>query len=306
MRIVDDITSLIGKTPLVWLKSINNECGVKIAAKLEFFNPGSSIKDRIALSMIESAERDGLLKSGMTVVEPTSGNTGIGLALVSAVKGYKLILIMPESMSLERRKLLKYIGAKIILTPAEKGMSGAIEEAKRIVKEKRGTFMPQQFKNPANPQIHRVTTGEEVWSDTEGKVDIFIAGVGTGGTVTGAGEILKSHNPGIKVIAVEPAQSAVLSGENAGPHKIQGIGAGFIPDVLNTDIIDEVIKVKDEAAMDMARRLASDEGILCGISSGAAVWAALNMAKREGNNKKLIVVIIPDTAERYLSTELFS
>jgi len=305
MEIANDVTGLIGKTPLVWLKRINTEFGIQIAAKLEFFNPGGSVKDRISLNMIESAEKDGLLKSGITIVEPTSGNTGIGLAIVSAAKGYKLILTMPETMSIERRKLLKHLGAEIVLTPAEKGMKGAIEEAEKLTRNKKNTFMPQQFKNSANPQAHRITTGKEIWDDTEGKLDIFVAGVGTGGTITGIGEILKSNKPKIKVVAVEPEKSAVLSGESAGPHKIQGIGAGFIPDVLNTDIIDEVIKVKDEDAFNMARRIAHEEGFLCGISSGAAAWAAIDVAVREENKQKLIIVILPDTAERYLSTELF-
>jgi len=278
---------------------------VKIAAKLEFFNPGSSVKDRIAFGMIRAAERSGDLKPGMTIVEPTSGNTGIGLALIAAAKGYKLILTMPETMSIERRKLLKHLGAEIVLTPAEKGMKGAIEEAKNILDTEPDAFMPQQFKNPANPQIHRETTAEEIWNDTEGNIDIFVAGVGTGGTITGTGEILKSHKPDLKIIAVEPANSDVLSGGNSGHHKIQGIGAGFIPDVLNPKIIDEVIRVEDDDALKMSRTLAKDEGILCGISSGAAVWASIEVAKKRENKEKLVVVIIPDTAERYLSTELF-
>ena len=305
VRIAKDITKLIGNTPLVWLNKINKLYDVKIAAKLEFFNPGSSVKDRIAFGMIRAAERSGDLKPGMTIVEPTSGNTGIGLALIAAAKGYKLILTMPETMSIERRKLLKHLGAEIVLTPAEKGMKGAIEEAKNILDTEPDAFMPQQFKNPANPQIHRETTAEEIWNDTEGKIDIFVAGVGTGGTITGTGEILKSHKPDLKIIAVEPANSDVLSGGNSGHHKIQGIGAGFIPDVLNPKIIDEVIRVEDDDALKMSRTLAKDEGILCGISSGAAVWASIEVAKKRENKEKLVVVIIPDTAERYLSTELF-
>jgi len=305
MRIANDITKLIGNTPIVWLNKINKVYDVKIAAKLEFFNPGSSVKDRIAFGMIRAAERSGDLKPGMTIVEPTSGNTGIGLALIAAAKGYKLILTMPETMSIERRKLLKHLGAEIVLTPAEKGMKGAIEEAKNILDTESNAFMPQQFKNPANPQIHRETTAEEIWNDTEGNIDIFVAGVGTGGTITGTGEILKSLKPDLRIIAAEPAKSDVLSGGNPGPHKIQGIGAGFIPDVLNPKIIDEVIRVEDDDAMKMSRTLAKDEGILCGISSGAAVWAAIEVAKKKENKEKLVVVIIPDTAERYLSTDLF-
>ena len=305
VRIAKDITKLIGNTPLVWLNKINKLYDVKIAAKLEFFNPGSSVKDRIAFGMIRAAERSGDLKPGMTIVEPTSGNTGIGLALIAAAKGYKLILTMPETMSIERRKLLKHLGAEIVLTPAEKGMKGAIEEAKNILDTEPDAFMPQQFKNPANPQIHRETTAEEIWNDTEGNIDIFVAGVGTGGTITGTGEILKSLKPDLRIIAVEPAKSDVLSGGNPGPHKIQGIGAGFIPDVLNPKIIDEVIRVEDDDALKMSRTLAKDEGILCGISSGAAVWASIEVAKKRENKEKLVVVIIPDTAERYLSTELF-
>ena len=305
MRIANDITKLIGNTPIVWLNKINKVYDVKIAAKLEFFNPGSSVKDRIAFGMIRAAERSGDLKPGMTIVEPTSGNTGIGLALIAAAKGYKLILTMPETMSIERRKLLKHLGAEIVLTPAEKGMKGAIEEAKNILDTESNAFMPQQFKNPANPQIHRETTAEEIWNDTEGNIDIFVAGVGTGGTITGTGEILKSLKPDLRIIAAEPAKSDVLSGGNPGPHKILGIGAGFIPDVLNPKIIDEVIRVEDDDAIKMSRTLAKDEGILCGISSGAAVWAAIEVAKKKENKEKLVVVIIPDTAERYLSTDLF-
>ena len=305
MNIKKDITKLIGNTPLVWLNSLNSKYGVRIAAKLEYFNPGGSIKDRIGLSMINEAEKNGKLRQGMTIIEPTSGNTGIGLALVAAVKRYNLILTMPESMSIERRKLLRHLGAEIVLTPSEKGMSGAIEEANRIVKENKDIFMPQQFRNLANPQIHSETTAKEIWDDTDGKIDIFVAGVGTGGTITGTGEYLKSRKPEIEIVAVEPAGSDVLSGGKPGPHKIQGIGAGFIPEILNREIIDEVVGVSDMDAIDMAKKVANTEGILCGISSGAAIWAALYVAKRAENRKKLVVVIIPDTAERYLSTELF-
>ena len=305
MNIIANITNLIGNTPLVWLNYINEEYKVHIAAKLEFFNPGGSIKDRIALSMIRDAEKKGEIKLGMTIVEPTSGNTGIGLALVAVTMGYNVILTMPETMSVERRKLLKHLGAEIILTPADKGMSGAIEEAEKIIRNREDTFMPQQFRNPSNPRIHRETTGREIWIDTEGKVDILVAGVGTGGTISGVGEYLKSRKSSVKIVAVEPFKSDVLSGGKPGSHKIQGIGAGFIPEVLDTDIIDEIVKVKDEDAMNMARRVAGSEGILCGISSGAAIWAALSIAKKKNNGEKLIVVIIPDSAERYLSTDLF-
>jgi cysteine synthase A len=303
MKIARDLTELIGNTPLVWLNRIGNDTKARIAGKLEFYNPASSVKDRIGVNMIEAAEKSGELKPDMTIVEPTSGNTGIALAWVAAAKGYKLVLTMPESMTIERRKLLELLGAEIILTPAEEGMIGAVEKAKEIVAAKNDTFMPQQFKNPANPQIHRNTTAEEIWRDTDGQVDIFIAGVGTGGTVTGVGEVLKKRKPSVRIVAVEPASSPVLSGGNPGPHRIQGIGAGFIPDVLNRSVIDEIILIENIEAIEMARRLASEEGILAGISSGAAVAASVKVAKRNTSKGKLIVCVLPDTAERYLSTE---
>jgi cysteine synthase A len=304
MPIYNDITEVIGKTPLVRLNRLTGPDDATILLKLERNNPGGSVKDRICLSMIKAAEEKGKLKPGGTIVEPTSGNTGIGLALVGAARGYKVILTMPETMSIERRKLLKAYGAEIVLTPGEKGMRGAIEKAEELVASNENYYMPQQFKNPANPEIHRQTTAREILEDTGGKVDYFIAGVGTGGTLTGVGEVLKAHNPEIKILAVEPLESAVLSGENPGPHKIQGIGAGFVPEVLSTEIIDQIIKVSGEEAMDTARQLAQKEGILAGISSGAAVTAALKTAREVGKNKTL-VVIAPDTGERYLSTELY-
>jgi len=277
---------------------------ITVIAKLEFFNPGGSVKDRIGLSMIEDAEQQGLLKKGITIIEPTSGNTGIGLAMVAAAKGYEVVFTMPETMSIERRALLQHFGAKIILTPGEKGMNGAVVEAERLAKEN-GYFMPQQFKNPANPEVHRNTTAVEIINDLEGREpDYFVAGVGTGGTITGAGQILKKTFPGIKIIAVEPFDSPVLSGGKSGPHKIQGIGAGFVPDIYDDQIIDEIIKVKNEDAFQTARRLAKEEGILAGISSGANLFAALQIAKRTGNGK-LVIVIVPDTGERYISTDLF-
>jgi len=305
MNIAKDMTELIGKTPLVWLNRISQDRKARIAGKLEFFNPASNVKDRIGVSMILDAERRGKIKPGMTIVEPTSGNTGIALAWVAAAKGYKLILTMPEAMTTERRKILELLGAELVLTPAEEGMTGAIEKANEILKETNDSFMPQQFENPANPQIHRETTAEEIWKDTDGLVDIFVAGVGTGGTITGVGEVLKSRKPSVKVVAVEPSASPVLSGGRACPHMIQGIGAGFVPDVLNMDVVDEIVQVGNKEAFNMAKRLAKEEGILSGISSGAAVEAAVKIAKRKANADKLVVVVLPDTGERYLSTELF-
>ena len=300
----NSITETIGNTPLVMLNRITGKDD-RIALKLEYFNPLSSIKDRIGLSMVEQAERDGKIVPGTVIVEPTSGNTGIALAFVCAAKGYKLVLTMPESMSIERRKLLKFLGAEVVLTPAEKLMNGAIEKAIEIVKNSKNAVLLQQFENPANPEIHRKTTAEEIWRDTDGKVDIFIAAVGTGGTLTGVGEVLKKHNPSVKIIAVEPSGSPVLSGGKPGSHGIQGIGAGFIPKVLNTAIYDEVVKVDTDAAVETAQKLASQEGILVGISAGANVWAALDVAHRPENKGKLIVTIGCDTGERYLSTDLF-
>jgi cysteine synthase A len=276
-----------------------------VVAKLESFNPTGSVKDRIGVAMILDAEEKGLINKDTVIVEPTSGNTGIGLAFVCAARGYKLVITMPETMSLERRKLLASLGAELVLTPGAEGMRGAVSRAEELVKQNSGYFMPQQFKNPANPEIHRLTTAEEIWRDTEGRVDIVVAGVGTGGTITGVAEVLKKRKPGFKAIAVEPADSPVLSGGKPGPHKIQGIGAGFVPDILRTDLIDEIIRVSYEDARATARRLAREEGILVGISSGAATWAALEAAKRDENKARLLVVILPDTGERYLSTELF-
>jgi cysteine synthase A len=302
--IFENITGAVGFTPLVQINKLGSE-EATILAKLESFNPCGSVKDRIALSMIEAAEKKGLIKSETVIVEPTSGNTGIGLAFICAAKGYKLILTMPESMSIERRKLLKLFGAEIVLTPAALGMTGAVKEAERLLAENPKAFMPQQFKNPANPQIHRETTAQEIWADTDGKVDIFVSGVGTGGTLTGCGEVLKKHNKDLKVIAVEPKDSPVLSGGKPGPHKIQGIGAGFVPDVLNVKIIDEIIQVSNNDAIETARQLASREGILGGISSGAALWAAIHVSHRPESKGKTIVTILPDTGERYISTEMF-
>ncbi len=303
--IAGDATELIGNTPLVRLNRITQGLKAEVAAKLESFNPLGSVKDRIGVSMIVAAEEKGLIKKGTVIVEPTSGNTGIALAFVCAARGYKLILTMPDTMSRERRQLLSVFGAELVLTPGAEGMPGAVRKAEELVKENRNYFMPQQFKNRANPEIHRLTTAEEIWRDTEGKVAILVAGVGTGGTITGVAELIKSRKPDFRAIAVEPAGSPVLSGGRPGPHKIQGIGAGFVPDVLKLDLIDEIIQVTNEDAAIMTRRLAREEGILAGISSGAAVWAALEVAKRPENRGKLIVVILPDTGERYLSTWLF-
>ena len=305
MKIAKDVTGLIGGTPLVWFDRLALGLPGRVAGKLEFFNPGSSVKDRIGLAMIEAAERDGVIKKGQVIIEPTSGNTGIGLALVCAAKGYKLVLTMPDSMSVERRRILKAFGAELVLTPAAEGMKGAINRAKEIVESGENYFMPQQFENPANPEVHRKTTAREIFDDTDGKVDILVAGVGTGGTITGVAEALKKEKGSIKAVAVEPFDSQILSGGSPGPHKIQGIGAGFVPIVLNTDIIDETIAVKIDEAEETVRALTKKEGIFAGISSGAAVFAALEVARRKENENKLIVVILPDTGERYLSTDLF-
>lgn len=303
-RILNNIAEAIGKTPLVRLNRINTT-KAEILAKIEYFNPGGSVKDRIALSMIEAAEREGKINKDTVIIEPTSGNTGIGLALVAAAKGYKLIITMPETMSIERRNLLKAFGAEVVLTPGSEGMRGAIKKAEELLKEYDNAFMPQQFQNPANPEIHRLTTAREIWEDTDGQVDIIVGGVGTGGTITGVGQVLKQKRPEIKVIAVEPKASPVLSGGEAGPHKIQGIGAGFVPQVFDRSVVDEIIQVADQDAFETSRQLARLEGLLVGISSGAAAWAALEVAKREENAGKRIVVVLPDTGERYLSTPLF-
>ena len=305
MKIANDVTELIGNTPLVRLNRLTQGAKAEVVAKLEFYNPGHSVKDRIGAAMIAAAEKSGALTRDKVIVEPTSGNTGIALAMVAAAKGYKCILIMPETFSKERRMLLRAYGAELILTPGAEGMGGAIKKAEELTASDPKYFMPQQFKNPANPEIHRKTTAEEIWRDTDGKVDFLVAGVGTGGTITGVGEVLKSRKPSFKVVAVEPDASPVLSGGAKGPHKLQGIGAGFVPAVLNTKIYDEIICVKDDDALETARRMAREEGLLVGISAGAATWAALQVARRTANTGKLILVIIPDFGERYLSTALF-
>jgi cysteine synthase A len=305
MKIANDMTELIGNTPLVWLNKISRSCCGRVAGKLEFYNPASSVKDRIGVSMILDAERQGNLKPGMTIIEPTSGNTGIALAWVAAARGYRLILTMPESMTVERRKILELFGAELVLTPAEEGMTGAVNRANDILENTENAFMPQQFKNPSNPDIHRRTTAEEIWNDTDGAVDVVVSGVGTGGTITGVGEVLKARKPSVRIIAVEPAASPVLSGGRPAPHMIQGIGAGFVPDILNRNVIDEIVQVGNEQAFEMAKRLAREEGILTGISAGAAVEAAVKIANRKASDGKLVIAILCDTGERYLSTELF-
>ena len=306
-KIYTSADQLIGHTPLLELTHLEKAEGLKtkILAKLEYFNPAGSAKDRVAKAMIDDAEAKGLLKEGSVIIEPTSGNTGIGLAAVAAARGYRTIIVMPETMSVERRQLMKAYGAELVLTEGAKGMSGAIAKAEQLAKEIPGGFVAGQFVNPANPEAHRQTTGPEIWEDTDGKVDIFVAGVGTGGTITGVGEYLKSKNPNVKIVAVEPAGSPVLSGGKPGPHKVQGIGAGFVPQVLNTSVYDEIIPVENEDAFQTSRRIGSTEGVLVGISSGAAAWAALQLAKRPENEGKTIVALLPDTGDRYLSTELF-
>ena len=308
MAIYKKITELVGKTPLLELVNYEKEHNINatILAKLEYFNPAGSVKDRIALNMVETAEKEGKLKKGSVIIEPTSGNTGIGLASVAAAKGYRVIITMPDTMSVERRNILKAYGAELVLTDGVKGMKGAIEKAEELAKEIENSFIPSQFENPANPEAHKKTTGPEIWDDTEGRVDIFVAGVGTGGTISGVGEYLKEKNPKVKVVAVEPLASAVLSGEAAGPHKIQGIGAGFVPKALNTQIYDEIIKIKNEEALETGREIARTEGVLVGISSGAALAAAGKLAERPENKEKVIVVLMPDTGDRYLSTALFA
>ncbi len=306
MRIYEDLTRTVGDTPLVRLNRITKGLEATVLAKVESFNPLSSVKDRIGVAMIDAAERAGHIKKDTVILEPTSGNTGIALAFVAAARGYRIKLVMPETMTIERRKLLKALGADLVLTPGKDGMKGAVAAAERMLSEDpRYYYIPQQFRNPANPEVHRKTTAEEIWNDTEGQVDILVAGVGTGGTITGVSEAIKSRKPGFRAVAVEPADSPVLSGGKPGPHMIQGIGAGFVPEVLRQDLIDEIIQVKSEDAFAASRRLACEEGILAGISSGAAVWAAIQVADRPENKDKMIVVILPDTGERYLSTDLF-
>ena len=306
MKIANDVTQLVGNTPLVRLRRVTDGAGADIVAKLEFFNPAHSVKDRIGVAMIEAAEQAGLIKPDTIIVEPTSGNTGIALAMVCAARGYRCVLTMPETMSKERRMLLRAYGAELILTPGPEGIGGAIKKAEELVASDPRYFMPQQFKNAANPEVHRKTTAEEIWRDTDGKADILVSGIGTGGTITGVGEIIKARKPEFKCVAVEPDASPVLSGGQKGPHAIQGLGAGFVPDVLNTGVYDEVVRVTNEDAFETARRTAREEGLLVGISSGAAIWAAVQVAKRPENAGKLIVVIVPSFGERYLSTPLFA